>query len=104
VEKARKLDRLGRALVFCKPEDGKLALPKRLYFAGKIEKDQFGSLRIEGGLFPTRKKAQTEITGRLKRGQRYFSLVLGEFKGEIEFTNKNRWRGTPVEFSSIVHG
>jgi len=96
-----KPDRLGRALIFCKPGEERAKLAEHSYFAGTIKQDEYGFLKIEGYLYESRKEAQGEIIGRLKRAQAHYSLILGEFKGEIEFSNKNRWRGIPIEIKAI---
>jgi len=90
-----KSDRLGRALEFCQPQEAKEL--EAHYFGGTVELDEYGFLKIEGYLFRTRAEAQAEILGRLQRKRIFTTFVLGEFRGELRFSNRQRWRGFPVE-------
>lgn len=94
------LDRLSRAVAFCQPQ--KTMKLKARFFGGTVDLDEYGFLKIEGYLFDTRRAAQGEILGRLKRSQRHLTLTLGEFAGEIEFSNKQKWRGFPVEITNYA--
>lgn len=91
--------RLDRALAFCTREKEQVEFSRHSYFAGSVSEDEYGAMRIEGHLFHSRKEAQAEIMGRLKRAHRYMTLVSGEFAGEVAFSNRQRWKGFPVEIT-----
>jgi len=102
--KSRKSDRLDRAMAYCWTREKTSPGSSEHYFAGSIDHDEHGFLKIEGYLFNTKQEAQFEIIGRLKRAQRYMTLVFGEFRGEIEFSNKQRWKGIPIEIKRYPRG
>jgi len=81
--KSSKPNRLDRALTYCKTREKTPLASGQLYFAGTVDHDEHGFLKIEGYLFNTKREAQFEIMGRLKRAQRHMTLVFGEFHGEI---------------------
>jgi len=93
-------DRLKRTLEHCREiEKAYQGIEGGQWFAGEVGKDEYGFLKVEGYLFPTKTEAQFEIMGRLKRSQVYRSFVLGKFTGKTVFTNRQRWRGVPLEVS-----
>jgi len=101
---SKKSNRLDRALAYCKTREKTPLASDRLYFAGSVDHDEHGFLKIEGYLFNTKQEAQFEIIGRLKRAQRHMTLVFGEFHGEIEFSNAQRWKGIPIEIKRYPRG